>query len=496
MEPLLVRRGMNTAHTNTTHTLFVIDDDQDMLDLLEGFFRPRGILMKPFPNAESALAELQADPHSCDLILSDFMLPQMSGLEFTKKVREQGIAAPIIIMTAHSTSKLALEAIRAGAYDFVIKPIHFPQLQVSIERALFLNEIKEENAMLKTVVASREAVAADGIIGKSPNFLKALDLAKRVSNSSASVLITGESGTGKEIIATAIHRFSGRRKERMVAINCSAIPETLLESELFGYVKGAFTGANEKKIGLFEEAHKGSLFLDEIGDLSLGLQAKLLRVLQERKIRRVGDTQSIPVDVRIISASHKNLKEEIAEKRFREDLYFRLNVIPINLPPLRDRTEDILPLARFFLRKYAGQGDKARDFSPEAVEYLIKNPWPGNVRELENTVERAVVLCGRPVVEAADLVFDEGATPFRSVDQSQLPSDLFFLPEKQILPLDAVINRYILFALQKNRGAKDKTARDLLIDRKTLYRRIKNREIQEASVANYPIDFAPYAASS
>lgn len=467
---------MNTPNQTST-TIYVVDDDQDVKDLLEGFFRPRGIQSKLFSDAEEALKAIEEDPESCDLILTDFMLPKMSGIEFTKEMKSRGVKAPIIIMTAHNTAELAMEAIRAGAYDFILKPLHLPQLQVSLERAVYLNQIQEENAMLKTVVATRDQALADGIIGKSPNFLRALDLAKRVANSNASVLISGESGTGKEIIATAIHRFGCRKKSRMVAINCSAIPETLLESELFGYAKGAFTGANEKKIGLFEEAHKGTLFLDEIGDLSLGLQAKLLRVLQEKRIRRVGENQSIPVDVRIISASHKNLKEEIAAKRFREDLYFRLNVIPINLPPLRERTEDIVPLAKFFLKKYTSlNGSRTVDFSKDAIDFLLKNPWPGNVRELENTIERAVVLCNGPQVNVSDLVFDESAASSAIALTDSISKDLFSLPEKKILPLDAVINRYILYALRRNNGAKDKTARDLLIDRKTLYRRIKNRD--------------------
>lgn len=473
-----------------TPTIYVVDDDQDVKDLLEGFFRPRGIQSKLFNDAEAAMKAIEEDPEGCDLILTDFMLPQMSGIEFTKELKTRGVQAPIVIMTAHNTSELAMDAIRAGAYDFVLKPLHLPQLQVSIERALYLNQIQEENAMLKTVVATRDAALADGIIGKSPNFLRALDLAKRVANSNASVLISGESGTGKEIIATAIHRFGTRKKSRMVAINCSAIPETLLESELFGYAKGAFTGANEKKIGLFEEAHKGTLFLDEIGDLSLGLQAKLLRVLQEKRIRRVGETQSIPVDVRIISASHKNLKEEIAAKRFREDLYFRLNVIPINLPPLRERTEDIIPLAKFFLKKYTGlNGSKTSDFSKDAVDFLLKNPWPGNVRELENTIERSVVLCNGPTINVSDLVFDESSASNAIILSESINRDIFTLPEKKILPLDTVINRYILYALRRNNGAKDRTARDLLIDRKTLYRRIKNRDNL------FPVETANPAAS-
>ncbi|PWU14258.1 MAG: sigma-54-dependent Fis family transcriptional regulator [Bdellovibrio sp.] len=465
---------------STIPIMHVIDDDPETLELIRAFFRPKGFEVKAYESAEQALKDLTLPEAHSDVILTDFMLPQMSGMDLTKEIRARGIDTPIVIMTAYQDSQLALDVIRAGAYDFVIKPLHLPQLQISIERAVYLKHVREENALLKEAVAHKEAVLVEGIIGKSPNFLRALDLAKRVANSSASVLITGESGTGKEVIATAIHRFGPRKKHRMVAINCTAIPETLLESELFGHGKGAFTGASEKKVGLFEEANNGTLFLDEIGDLSLSLQAKLLRVLQEKKIRRVGETQPIDVDVRIVSATHKNLKEEISAGRFREDLFFRLNVIPINLPPLRERSEDILPLARYFMRKYAQQNSvRVNEFTKEATEYLLKNHWAGNVRELENTIERAVVLAQGGPVDAKDLIFEETAgvgTPATTMSHEIQAQDLFCISERKIVPLETVINSYIVYALKKNHGAKDRTARDLAIDRKTLYRRIKNRE--------------------
>lgn len=457
--------------------LVVIDDDPDTQDIVIGFFKPKGYDLITFDDAEKAFEALQAKPDLADVIISDLRLPKMSGVELTTALQAVGVTVPLIIMTAHRSVEVALKAIEAGAYDFVVKPLHFPQLQVSVERALHFSRIRQENQTLREVVGQVDpAAAGQGIIGKSVKFLRALELAKRVSNSAAHVLIMGESGAGKEVIARAIHNFGSRRKGPFVAINCSAIPESLLEAELFGYAKGSFTGAIDKRIGLFEEAGSGTLFLDEIGDLSLPLQAKLLRVLQERKIKRIGENQVRNIDVRVISATHKNLRQEVQEGRFREDLFFRLNVIPIMLPPLRERKEDIMPLSEFFLKKHAAlNGVNVRGFTKEATEYLLKNPWRGNVRELENVVERAVVLCKSNTLDVSDLRFDEelqmtaqGPLGAVAVDDGR-----FRVPENKILPLNELINKYIEFALKMNQGAKDRTAKDLGVDRKTLYRRVK-----------------------
>jgi DNA-binding NtrC family response regulator len=458
--------------------LLVIDDDQDVLDLLIGFFRPKGYELVTYDDAEEALEAIVAAPDSADVILSDLRLPKMSGVELTVELLEKGITTPIIIMTAHRSAEVALQAIEAGAYDFVVKPIHFPQLQVSVERALHLNKIRDENQALRAVV-SGDTGPLQGVVGKSPRFLRALDLAKRVANSSAHVLITGESGTGKEVVAKAIHQFGTRKKGPFVAINCSAIPENLLEAELFGYTKGAFTGAVEKRIGLFEEAVGGTLFLDEIGDLSLPLQAKLLRVLQDKKIKRLGENQTRSVDVRVISATHKNLRQEAQEGRFREDLFFRLNVIPINLPPLRERKEDIMPLSEFFLKKHGVLNrTSVKGFTKAATEFLLKNLWKGNVRELENMIERAVVLCKGTAIDVGDLCFDEDFSEDRRPTSEVIATshNQFVISEEKILPLDQLINKYIVFALGLNQGAKDRTAKDLGVDRKTLYRRVREME--------------------
>jgi two-component system response regulator HydG len=318
-----------------------------------------------------------------------------------------------------------------------------------------------------------------------------------VSDSIANVLITGETGTGKEVIAKAIHQLGSRANLPFIAINCSAIPENLLESELFGHAKGSFTGAIDKKIGLFEEAGEGTLFLDEVGDLSLPLQAKLLRVLQERKIRRIGENQFRPVSARIVTATHKDLVGMVKAKTFREDLYFRLRVIPINLPPLRQRQEDILPLAEFFLKKFAALNVRnVKGFAKDAVEKMLKSPWHGNVRELENSIERAVVLSSGDTLTAADFAtFDEewpldtraplstdislafSAEPVSCATPVVISSsELFTVDVASALPtLEELSNLYIEFAVNRNNGAKDKTATELGIDRKTLYRRLSSR---------------------
>lgn len=467
--------------------LAVIDDDLDIQDLIVGFFRPKGYVVETFGTAEEALAKVCSDPNRYDVIVSDLRLPKMSGDELTVALLEKGLTIPIIIMTAHRSVETALKAIETGAYDFVVKPLHFPQLQVSVERALHFSRIRQENQTLRAVVSGDSA--NQGIIGKSVKFQRALDLAKRVSRSAANVLILGESGSGKEVIARAIHSFGNRKKGSFVAINCSAIPESLLEAELFGFAKGSFTGAVEKRVGLFEEASGGTLFLDEIGDLSMPLQAKLLRVLQEKKIKRIGENQTRSVDVRVISATHKNLRQEVQEGRFREDLFFRLNVIPIFLPPLRERQEDIMPLSDFFLKKHAAlNGVAVKGFTKAATEYLLRNPWRGNVRELENVLERAVVLCKDSLIDASDLKFEDEmpATNCGQPVQEEASIDSqgkFTVPDSKILPLNDLINKYIEFALKLNNGAKDRTAKELGVDRKTLYRRVKEMSHTDSSMS-------------
>lgn len=463
--------------TNYKAHLVVIEDDLDVQDLITAFLRPKGYQLSIFSDAESALEKARQDL-KCDVVITDFNLPGIDGLELMAELKNIWMETPIILMTGTRSSDMAVEAIEKGAYDFLVKPLHFPQLLVSVERALHLTKLSENFDTLKGMVREQDRQPImKGIIGKSPAFISALDVAKRVAKSNANIFIAGESGTGKEVVARFIHSESKRNKGPFIAINCSAIPENLLESELFGHAKGAFTGAIDKKLGLFEEATNGTLFLDEIGDLSLPLQAKILRVLQEKKIKRVGENKPRDVNARVISATHKNLVEEINAGRFREDLFFRLNVIPVQLPPLRERKEDILPLAEHFIKKFASLNESpARRLSKDAIQYLLSQSWRGNVRELENAIERAVVLCATDTIHLTEL----NSAPTGLIDTAVTPTqdegDFFVKLNGSLLPLQEVMQKYIEFAVAKNGGAKDKTARELGIDRKTLYKRISSAE--------------------
>ncbi len=370
---------------------------------------------------------------------------------------------------------------------------------ISIQRALRWKSVSKENTTLKEVLKVQSG-QLQGVVSKSPAFRGVIELCRRVAATPSTVLISGESGSGKEVIARALHQFSNRREKSFVAINCSAIPENLLESELFGYARGAFTGAGEKRLGLFEEANEGTFFLDEIGDLSPSLQAKLLRVLQERKIRRLGENLVRSIDVRIVAATHVDLKTEVREKRFREDLFFRLNVIPIHIPPLRERKEDLRPLAEYFTARFCALNNvPTKTWSKDALRYLHTYTWPGNVRELENAIERAVALSMEPEITERDLIlFDRNwmaaaqqneqaavsqeipsamaaIVPMESAVPAREPRDVFF--QESVCPLEELTRRYIEFALKKNDGAREATARALGIDRKTLYRKL--RQMQE-----------------
>jgi DNA-binding NtrC family response regulator len=467
-------RPVKLKHSST---IALIDDDLDLLDLLSSFFKQRGYKVISFSNAEEALIEIENKRAEADVVISDLKLPVMSGMEFIKRIKKSQTSLPIILMTSEGSVETAVEAIDSGAYDFVLKPLHIPQLLISVQRALHLQEVQTENSNLKSLFHGQDYLGLKGVIGKSHGFKKAMDLAKRVSNSQANILISGESGSGKEVIARAVHELGDKKDGPFIAINCSAIPENLLESELFGHAKGAFTGANDKKIGLFEEANKGTLFLDEIGDLSLPLQAKLLRVLQERKVKRIGENQYRDITARIICATHKDLKKEVAEGRFREDLYFRLNVIPIYMPPLRERKDDILPLSEYFLKKFSLMNNiPIKGFSREAIQKLENSDWRGNVRELENAIERAVVLTTSDHIQAEDLPTDEVYPIETGQPQTEMIHDLGVNDGKP-MTLDELGRRYIQHVFDRNGGAKEQTAKDLGIDRKTLYRKLKEMNL-------------------
>ncbi len=477
----------------------LIDDDPDVLDLLTAFFKPKGFKTVAIDSPEKALDHFTKN-RNIDLVISDWKFLGMDGIELIQKLKEMEPTLPIILITSKNSSELAVNAVEAGAYDFLLKPLNFPQLMISVHRALHWRSLLKENQTLREV-AGGTGSGLENVVFKSAKFKTVIDLCRRVANSQATVLITGESGTGKEVVAKAIHKFSSRNGKPFVAINCSAIPENLLESELFGYNKGAFTGAVDKKIGLFEEANGGTLFLDEIGDLGLSLQAKLLRVLQERKIKRLGENQLRDVDVRILAATHKNLAVEVKERRFREDLFFRLNVIPIRIPPLRERREDILPLAEFFLKKYSTlNGRQVAGFSREALSFLLSNNWTGNVRELENVIERAVVLSSGPEISRNEMLLTDDIAPsetFNPLDAMPVmdtvtpPAETITIITDnlntpiqfhEVRPLDEIVREYILFALKKNEGAREVTAKALGVDRKTLYRKLKELETLRTSL--------------
>ena len=470
----------------TPHRLLVVEDDEDLGELIRVYLKTRGFQVETSLDAMGPLSRLRklgAENPPWDVILTDMRMPGVDGLHFIGEVQKLAPLLPVVLMTAHGGVEMAVTAVKEGAYDFVVKPLKFPELVVTLNRALSHRQLQEENLTLRAVLKEHKGVA--GIIAKSPAMKVVCDLAQRVSNSMATVLIQGESGSGKEVIARAIHDLGNRKDEAFVAINCAAIPENLLESELFGFAKGAFTGAVDKKAGLFEEANGGTLFLDEIGDLGGALQAKLLRVLQERQIKRIGENQARAIDVRIIAATHRSLVLEVQEGRFREDLFFRLNVIPIQVPPLRERHEDILPLAQHFLKKFLLSNDsQVKGFSKAALEALSKMPWRGNVRELENTIERAVVLCDSAEIQPKDLLTFSQVSPEVAVEQKTPTAAAYHensfvgvtegvaddaLPTLESLELD-----YIQWVLKRVGGVRERARRILDIDRKTLAKKVQN----------------------
>ncbi len=381
-------------------TVLIIDDEPGLRQTVSLILAEEGYDVMVASDGEDGLARaVEADP---DIILCDVRMPRISGLEFVERYRAGGGAGLVIVMTAYGSTELAIDAMRRGAYDYLPKPFSPDQLILTLRKAV------ERESLRREVRRLREEVRIDRrygeIIAKSPAMTKALEVAAKVARHPSSVLITGESGTGKELVARLIHNESDRSGGPFIPVNCGAIPENLLESELFGYVRGAFTGADREKPGLFEAAEAGTIFLDEIGEMPAALQVKLLRTLQERDIRRLGDTRSRPIDVRVVSATNKDLPEEIKEARFRQDLFYRIAVVPIHLVPLRQRREEIPLLAAHFLEAYNRKLHlDVKGIEGDAMRLLLDYPWPGNVRELENTIERTMVLCDGPRITADDL---------------------------------------------------------------------------------------------
>jgi DNA-binding NtrC family response regulator len=409
--------------------------------------------------ALSALAERGAD-----VVVTDLKMPEMDGLELLRRLRALQPRLPVILLTAYGTVSTAVSAMRDGAFDYITKPFDNDELRALVARALEMTRLERENRYLRGEVASR--YAPDMVVAESERSQAMLALVRRVAPSRATVLIQGESGTGKELVARLLHYWSDRVGQPFVPVNCKAFAEGVLESELFGHEKGAFTGATGTRAGCFERASGGTLFLDEIGEVNPDFQAKLLRVLQDGEVLRVGGNQPRRVDVRVVAATNRPLRDEIAAGRFREDLFFRLNVIPIQLAPLRDRREDVLPLARHFLLRHAAEAGRQLAFGAEAEQALVTHSWPGNVRELENAVERAVVLTRGEVVTPEDLLIEQGGAPAAGSDETLQQS------------LDRAAGARIRAALDAAHGQRIEAARSLGVDRTTLYRMMKRLGIQ------------------
>ena len=445
--------------------VLVVDDDADMRSLLCDVLQGRGHQCLGVGSGDEALQQLSEEDYA--VVLTDLRMKGMQGTELLMEVKQRYPDIGVILMTAFGTVETAVDAMRHGASDYLTKPVKTEELVRVVERAIREAALRREVSRLHKEV--HKEYSFHQILGKSKSMQAVFELIRRVADSPTNVLITGESGTGKELVAKAIHYNSDRRDAPFVPVNCAAIPEQLLESELFGHMRGSFTDAKVDKRGLFEEAQKGTLFLDEISELPLMLQAKLLRAIQEREIRRVGATKSIPVDVRIIAATNLNLVDEVKHKRFREDFYYRLNVIELRLPPLRERREDIPILVDAFLKKCAAaRGRQVKGLSEPALAMLADYAWPGNVRELENVIERAVTLSHGDVIGAEDLPLQvQGARGDRRIlDEAA----------ERTLPLHEVEKEYIVKILEKTGGNKYQAAHVLGIDRKTLYRKLAEIE--------------------
>ncbi|MBP1636820.1 MAG: pilR, partial [Acidobacteria bacterium] len=380
--------------------ILVVDDERSMRELLQIVLRREGHQVRLAEDGQAAVAELEREP--VDVLISDIKMPGMTGVDVLREAKRIDPDIVGIMVTAYASTDTAVEALRLGAYDYLTKPFDVEELKAKVRNALERRTLRQENVLLKR--ALRSSSAFSNIIGRSRAMQAVFDLVETVAPTNSTILVTGESGTGKELVARAVHTNSLRRDQAFVALNCAALPETLLESELFGHMRGAFTGAATTKKGLLEAAERGTVFLDEISEMSTMMQVKLLRVLQERKFRRVGGTEEIDADIRIIAATNRDLAKAVSDGAFREDLYYRINVIPIHLPPLRERREDITPLAEHFVAKYRElMGKPVTGLTPEALRWLESADWPGNVRQLENVIERAVALERGPLIQLGSL---------------------------------------------------------------------------------------------
>ena len=447
-------------------SILVVDDESGILDTLRILLRNEGFEVTTAQGGKAGLEAIRGGSH--DIVLTDVRMPQVSGIDILTAAREQDPMTPVLLMTAQASLQSAIQAVNSGAFYYIQKPFSNDELITILRRACEFREVRVENRQLKQEIRRRDKSASVRPIGKSRRFLEMLKLAEHVAPTDSTVLIQGESGTGKEVVARYIHDLSNRSEGPFLSINCGALPESLLESELFGHVKGSFTGAVRDKQGLFAAARGGTFFLDEVGEMPASLQVKLLRVLQEREVIPVGATEAIAVDVRIIAATNRDLEEECRRGAFRSDLFYRLNVIPLQLPPLRDRREDVLPLMESFLQVLAqDHGIEPKALSAEALDAVMVYDWPGNVRELENALEHAVVLTKGPVIEPS-------ALPERITKRRKEP--LVAERSFQNPTLDVIERAYIMWVLQVEGGNKTRAAEILGIDPSTLYRKLSRYE--------------------
>jgi two-component system response regulator HydG len=445
-------------------TVLVVDDDVDAAELVADSLRARGLRAIAEANPHEALSDAMKD--DLDVVVTDLQMRSLDGLELCQRIAKARPDLPVVVMTGHASVDAAVGALRAGAFDFIVKPVDAELLALTVGRAVQHHRLASEVHRLRTVVAGSER--AGRLLGDSPAMKRVYDVIRRIAPTEATVLVTGESGTGKELVARAIHEHSARSEGPFIAINCAAVPASLLESELFGHAKGAFTDAKAARRGLFLEAQGGTLFLDEIGEMPLEMQVKLLRALQERTVRAVGGTGETPFDARVVAATNRDLEKEVAEKRFREDLYYRVNVCSVAVPPLREREGDVPLLARAFVERFAGKHQKAvKGIAAPALAKLVEYDWPGNVRELENGIERAVAMA-----QHDQLVPDDLPERVRA-HRAQIGSSLLPGTEAELVTLEELERRYVDHVLKLVKGNKSKAARVLGFDRRTLYRRLE-----------------------
>ena len=447
--------------------ILIVEDENSMREVLKILLEGESYEVTSASEGLEGISHIDKDIF--DLVITDIKMPGADGFEVLKKVKNISPGTVVIMITAFGTTEAAIEAMKLGAYDYIHKPFKIDEIRLIVKKAIEKKRLTEEVSLLRDKV--KITYSLENIIGQSPKMQELFRLVPKVAQSNSNALIIGESGSGKELVAMALHNLSNRKDRNFVAINCSAFPEGLLESELFGHMKGSFTGAVQNKQGLFEIADSGSLFLDEIGEMPINLQAKLLRVLENGTFRRVGGTTDIKVDVRVISATNKDIKEEIASGRFREDLYYRLNVVPIHIPPLRERKEDIPLLVEHFLKKISDQPKKV---TPEAMRILIDYPWKGNVRELENVVERVVLLTEKEEIIPAEL-------PNEIIGYAE---DIKEIPEltKEGINLDTIMTdiekKYLLKALEKSSGVKKEAAKLLNLSFRSFRHRLSKYGIR------------------